>query len=378
MKEQIMSLHGELRWISSDRQFADGLTKNQTRSLLADRLRRGQIKFIYDPDYVAAKNKTAKDREANKLEFSKRCSGATEPQSTQQSTNNHTQHKQDDDDDDDDDDDHEWMVDEEEPTSTTTRPMATPKYVQRILFAMMAFTLNKTALGETALVANNGDANEVLVNDTGTKVVDGDFINSMGWCILYMLAALCMLFGTILGYLYGKRASRLQKLAMQAEITNLTEEAEKWRKKWWDTDTDMAKALQELIDAKMAHEKEKKDLMDTMEVYKVELEQAEHNDAESSNARALLNRALGKIEGHLWDCPLNDRADVFMSPHGNVWHLQHDCHGLATARNVENKRPCTWCAVVPPPFQGQRPDTTLLEDLRDHIGQTSYESVIVG
>lgn len=116
----------------------------------------------------------------------------------------------------------------------------------------MAFTLNKTALGETALVAYYGDANEVLVNDTGLKLVDNVFISSMGWYILYMLAALFMLFGTILGHRYGKRAGRLQQLAMQANIASLAEEAEKWKQKWLDTDTDMAKALQELIDTKVA------------------------------------------------------------------------------------------------------------------------------
>ena len=46
MKEQIMSLHGELRWISSERQFADGLTKSQTRSLLADRLQHGRRELM--------------------------------------------------------------------------------------------------------------------------------------------------------------------------------------------------------------------------------------------------------------------------------------------------------------------------------------------
>lgn len=60
MKEQLMSLQGEFRWISSECQFADGLTKNQTRSLLADRLRHGRIKFVYDPDYVAAKRRQHK------------------------------------------------------------------------------------------------------------------------------------------------------------------------------------------------------------------------------------------------------------------------------------------------------------------------------
>lgn len=38
-KERMQKLGGTMKWISSERQFADILTKEQTRQLLADRLR---------------------------------------------------------------------------------------------------------------------------------------------------------------------------------------------------------------------------------------------------------------------------------------------------------------------------------------------------
>ena len=66
VKEQIQSLGGTLRWVSSDRQLADGLTKASMRQNLADKLRHGRLKFLYDPYYVAAKKKTVAER---KLEF---------------------------------------------------------------------------------------------------------------------------------------------------------------------------------------------------------------------------------------------------------------------------------------------------------------------
>ena len=62
VKEQMMSLGGTLRWVSSERQLADGLTKDSTRQLLADRLRHAKVKFLYDPDYVAAKRKPLSER----------------------------------------------------------------------------------------------------------------------------------------------------------------------------------------------------------------------------------------------------------------------------------------------------------------------------
>ena len=62
VKEQMVSLGGTLRWVSSERQLADGLTKDSARQLMADRLRHGRVKFLYDPEYVAAKKKSLSDR----------------------------------------------------------------------------------------------------------------------------------------------------------------------------------------------------------------------------------------------------------------------------------------------------------------------------
>ena len=63
VKEQIGSLGGSMRWVSSDRQLADGLTKSSMRQTLADKLRHAKIKFLYDPGYVAAKKKTWEERQ---------------------------------------------------------------------------------------------------------------------------------------------------------------------------------------------------------------------------------------------------------------------------------------------------------------------------
>ena len=62
VKEQMESLGGSLRWVSSERQLADGLTKDTARQLFADRLRHAKVKFLFDPDYVAAKKKPLAER----------------------------------------------------------------------------------------------------------------------------------------------------------------------------------------------------------------------------------------------------------------------------------------------------------------------------
>ena len=68
-KQQVCELGGCLKWISSERQFADGLTKSSTRGLLADRIRRHRIKLAWDPHYTAAKKKSKEEREESRQEF---------------------------------------------------------------------------------------------------------------------------------------------------------------------------------------------------------------------------------------------------------------------------------------------------------------------
>ncbi len=70
MKERLQALGGTMKWISSERQFADSLTKDATKQLLADRLRYHKIKFTWDPEYQAAKKKSVTDRNISRDEFS--------------------------------------------------------------------------------------------------------------------------------------------------------------------------------------------------------------------------------------------------------------------------------------------------------------------
>ena len=83
IKEGLQSLGGFLRWHSSERQFADGLTKESTRQLLADRLRHHRLKFTWDPTYQASKRKDLQTRLQSQNEFSKPKEDADEHQPDQ-------------------------------------------------------------------------------------------------------------------------------------------------------------------------------------------------------------------------------------------------------------------------------------------------------
>ena len=68
-RQQVESFGGRLKWVSSERQYGDGLTKLSARQLLADRLRHGSIKYTWDPTYTAAKKKPLESRWSSRNEF---------------------------------------------------------------------------------------------------------------------------------------------------------------------------------------------------------------------------------------------------------------------------------------------------------------------
>ena len=72
VRDRLQQLQGVLRWMSSERQLADGLTKESARQLLAERLRHAKLKLTWDPNYVAAKKKTKEERQKSIGETTKR------------------------------------------------------------------------------------------------------------------------------------------------------------------------------------------------------------------------------------------------------------------------------------------------------------------
>ena len=65
LKERMTATQSSWRWVSSERQYADGMTKPGVRQVLADRLRQGMLSLIHDPNFVAARKKPAAERLGN-------------------------------------------------------------------------------------------------------------------------------------------------------------------------------------------------------------------------------------------------------------------------------------------------------------------------
>ena len=66
MKEYLLELGGNLKWMSNDRQIADGLTKESARAFFAARLKHQKLQRTWDPTCKAMKKKT-KDKKSTAL-----------------------------------------------------------------------------------------------------------------------------------------------------------------------------------------------------------------------------------------------------------------------------------------------------------------------
>lgn len=64
IKQDLEHICAKLRWVSSERQIADGLTKIQARQLLAERLHRAIMRLTTDVDQTASKKKTVAERKS--------------------------------------------------------------------------------------------------------------------------------------------------------------------------------------------------------------------------------------------------------------------------------------------------------------------------
>ena len=64
-KEEIQRLKATLRWVSSERMLADGLTKQHSRQSFVEMLKSGMLKLTEDSNFVAAKKKDKAERAAS-------------------------------------------------------------------------------------------------------------------------------------------------------------------------------------------------------------------------------------------------------------------------------------------------------------------------
>ena len=77
IRDMMKQLRADLRWVSSERQFADGLTKVGSRQLMVDTLKGGYVQLVQDDSFQAPKKKSAEQRMQSRLSTSSRVAMAT-------------------------------------------------------------------------------------------------------------------------------------------------------------------------------------------------------------------------------------------------------------------------------------------------------------
>ena len=77
IRDLLKQVNGELRWVSSERQLADPMTKITTRQQMVDAMNSGFIQLVHDENFVAAKKKTAADREKSRVQTTSRIAMTT-------------------------------------------------------------------------------------------------------------------------------------------------------------------------------------------------------------------------------------------------------------------------------------------------------------
>ena len=68
LRQTLTNTSSIVRWVSSERQIADGLTKTSARQLFSDRLRVQNYTLVYDESFTAAKKKTSQERSKSQHE----------------------------------------------------------------------------------------------------------------------------------------------------------------------------------------------------------------------------------------------------------------------------------------------------------------------
>ena len=342
MKERLQGLGGRLRWMSSERQFADGLTKAGTRQLLADRLRYGKVKYTWDPDYVASKKKDAGERHHSRLEFAQPSRAKDAKEKLQ-------------------DDDEKsaadaddvtacafelYMMDDGEPIKYEDVIKSTSvlfEYdlvcenamapVENLVFVDENTTIKKydTRAGwkrfavliaalmtpvETASPFDRDD--QCLKADEPEEV--GDLMDFLwfGVAVVMMVTA----FGALLwwfGYRSGKHYMLQFRHVRSDRLARLNAEA-RWKL--------------------LAVEKENKDLQEELRINEVLV-------AELTSLKTLgvdvVRRARNELQEHLLTCPRNHQICVAPVA-GRVWHAHRDCSRLRCAVRIDELPPCGYCA----------------------------------
>ena len=313
VKEQMESLGGSLRWVSSERQIADGLTKDSARQLFADRLRHAKVKFLFDPDYVAAKKKPLAERLQSQGEGS---TSRRKKKKAEKATTLATVEEED-----------ETTVDE------------------------IKVDVDETVTDETEVLQNdmvNGDGAYMAFSDGPLQYVN--VINLLptenlgGNCfgfLMFLVATLLTIGGYVVGYLHGKKirdavsnaaleglqSAERQSNAFAVVLPHLERALIRANERIYEADPDNRRSINDRL-------REDIRLLRTQWADLVNLR---------THANRVINRALDESTWHSdEECPFG--KPVYFSQEDKIWHMSWTCSAEHYHTEAHRFMPCRICA----------------------------------
>ena len=406
-KERMQKLGGTMKWISSERQFADSLTKEQTRQLLADRLRYHRLKLTWDPEYQAAKKKSLEDRNRSRDEFAAPKAAATVKNGKNQDGDGR--------------DGRDLLppVDELGETENDlqvngekammARTDETLEYVdalqndfprshgmqRRSCFEKAieyVLTLIRALLWTMTLAWLPGVTSVKLVEDDQCLAADvAPEIETepwFGWFEAMVLALWTMAgaLGFVIGKAVGWQGGREHRLHMrhigyqrattrcaelELEVDKLKENLAEYRSLSYNYGRGLANLRDENYDIaeyvmfleSIVDEKDE----ELRELRGKTAQLQEHVDY----GEKVVKRAIAELVDHRSKCP--HRKPIWICRAGRVWHAEEGCRALSNAIPVEWS-PCTFCASrTVTPYINDLQGRNLLDDLNGWLGHPHAE-----
>ena len=369
MKERLQGLGGRLRWMSSERQFADGLTKFGTRQLLADRLRYGKVKYTWDPDYVASKRKGFEERHQSRQEFAQPQRAKMERVQEEEDAKEEATdavgeaacaYEL-------------FMIDDGEPIKYEDVVSGSAVLRQNDLVTENALVLAENELladGENTIMKYDKPAGWKLILVTLAMLVkpvettdplgrdgqcwkddgpeDGSEFTELYWFLLLILVS-WIIIGYVawrLGFYYGRHQVLQLRHVRSDRLGRLHAEA-----------THKIVLLERRLEALQ-------DALQTSECYVAELKSGKEL------GRDLVRRVLREVKEHLVVCP-HGHTVVFAPIAGRVWHAHRRCSRLNSANRLEDLPPCSYCANGEPMNLPDSYGWTLVEACEDWLRLTT-------
>jgi len=430
-KERMQKLGGTMKWISSERQFTDSLTKEQTRQLLADRLRYHKVKFTWDPEYQAAKKKNVQDRNRSRDEFTQARKVNPVPEEEEESGNKPAELVENIEISSGDDGEamiafttkvleyvdiskYDTVVSNDLTLSNDDVPqhaetlmydevlkydfdtvrhgealivtdVKVPEYVMNILRALLLLAMALYFPGAMSLDAPEVNQCPAIGLEEGAQ---GDL--ALGWFEGALLTALMMtgLIGFMLGRQHGWHYGREQRLQLRhigyERVTTKCEELEAQNKKLKENLAEYRAASYNLGRGLSSLRDENYDIAE----YVMYLEEKlEDKDRELQTLRAeqadqlavtcgVMKRARSELVAHSQMCPM--RKSIWICRSGRVWHAEEGCRSMQQAIPVEWS-PCSFCASrTNTPYINDLQGRNLLDDLSDWMQTYGQDDLSAG